>query len=428
MPRLSAVVALSLLTSCPAFEVGEVRCGESGLCPSDRVCDPATGVCIVAGARCEDSSECTSGWVCDPQDHHCRPCTLPIDCDSRVCDPAAGICAACEEVVLVGVAEGGHACGSRAIVVPTLREGLAEVTNQRIYVAAVAAFRDRGLHAPSKLVLLGHGRGGLHFNDDSQGEEPLLYVDTGSDVRIHDFSLNSNAYGPAISCSGSALTLQDVWISGNEGPAVTGDCDIEITHSSVEGNRSGIRGRYLKVHHSRFLRNGDGSVIEGVADRADIRGNLIALNGRGGYAGIIQLSNEFGEPPGAVAFNTLVGNSHNGYERGVISCSGGDVETDATRFATVESNIIWNHVYPEGGGTIGYNHVWGCYVGSNVINYPYNLETITEDPLLLGPEDDFRPMPGSSAVNVGDPALALELDLAGQSRGLEPDMGAFEAE
>jgi hypothetical protein len=251
-----------------------------------------------------------------------------------------------------------------------------------------------------------------------------ITINMGAQVLIDGLRVTNLSVAGGITCESSQLTLRRVTVDGNEGTGVTANlCPLIIEESRITGNsRRGVEaydsgGGNLVIERSVIADNYTGGVFSDVSPLL-IRNNLILRNSNlGEYFGAIRLNtsgaNSF------ITYNTIVGNRVNENYIGIIACGS----------AVLSSNIIWGNEYPgDVDQTImGCDNVRNNLSDSMLEGKPQNY--LGDPGFVSVDEDDYRLMPGSPAIDLGDPDLANLLDHAGNRRpqGEGPDIGALEA-
>lgn len=434
-PPDAALVACTDSAEC--LEAVPICDQDQGLCRAcalDQECldrDPEAPICSPSGrcGACSSDPNCTDPArpVCDQDTLTCRGCRAHGECASTVCDIAASTCVRPEDVVYVsanGFFESG--CGVQSMPCRSIRDGLALITPQRSHLRLTGEFTERLTLSASTFRVIGEGATLELTPVESDDGVPGVTVDMFADVLIDGLRITNLSVGGGIGCTQSELTLRRVTVDSNEGVGVNAsNCALDIQESRILDNSgigvwasSGGAEGSLVIERSLIADNYRGGVDSDMASIL-IRNNLILRNSNlGEYQGAIRLRgssvNTF------ITYNTFVGNMVNENYIGIIGCNSG---------AVLSSNILWGNMYP---GSVDQTlqdciEVRNNLSDSTLGDIPQNY---LGDPLFVSPgEGDYRLMPGSPALDLGEPGLANLLDYAGnpRPRGAGPDIGALEA-
>lgn len=401
--------ACSTADECAAKGPGTPFCAADGRC----------GACVV-DADCTDPAS----PVCDSQTLTCRGCEAHGECASAVCDIAVSACVDPIQIVYAtGDGSFGSDCGTQELPCASLDEAVMKVTFDRSYLRLTGTFSSRLTLSANRFRVIGEG---ATLDLTPVDFDPIagITVNMGAQVLIDGLRVTNLSVAGGISCESSELTLRRVTVDSNEGEGVqASNCPLVIEESRITGNSErGVEasgGGNLVIERSLIADNYTGGINSFDAPALLIRNNLILRNSNlGEYNGALRLNAN--GPNSFISYNTIVGNRVNENYIGIIACGG----------AVLSSNIIWGNEYP---GDVDQTIDNGCedvrnnLSDSTLEGKPQNL---LGDPAFASvSDDDYRLMPGSPAIDLGDPDLANLLDYAGNRRpqGAGPDIGALEA-
>jgi hypothetical protein len=435
-PPDAAIVDCTASTEC--IEVVPICDTEQGTCRGcalDEEClarDPQSPICAQDGrcGECASDPNCTDPLrpICDQGTLTCRGCQAHGECASTVCDIGASTCV--DPALVVYVSSMGSfatGCGAQSTPCRSINDGLALVGFERPYLRLTGTFNERLPLSGKPFRVIGEGATldltPVDFDPDIAG----VTVNQNAQVEIDGLRVTNLSVGGGIDCNQGELTLRQVTVDSNEGAGVNAsECPLNIQESRIFGNsQRGV---------NAFTTSGAGSVVIERSLIADnyrggidsnitpilIRNNLILRNSNlGEYEGAIRLRGGGGNA--FITYNTIVGNMVNENYIGIIGCAS----------AVLSSNIIWGNMYPPSADVdqtiIGCNEVRNNFSDSVLENKPQNY---LGDPLFVqAADDDYHLMPGSPALDLGEPELANLLDYEGKPRpqGAGPDIGALEA-
>jgi hypothetical protein len=392
---------------------------------------PDTPICAPDGrcGACGADADCTDPGspVCDRQSLTCRGCEAHDECASGVCDIAASACVDPAQIVYAaGDGSFGTGCGTQDAPCASLNDAVALLTFDRGYLRLRGTFNARMTLSGNRFRVIGEGATLDLTPVDSDPGVPGITINMGAQVVIDGLRVTNLSVGGGIACESSELTLRRVTVDRNEGTGVVANlCPLIIDESRITGNSDrGVEayasgGGNLVIERSLIADNYSGGIYSDVSPLL-IRNNLILRNSNlAEYHGAIRLNgtgmNSF------ITYNTIVGNRVNENYIGIIACGN----------AVLSSNIIWGNEYP--------GMVDQTLDPSNCTDVRNNLSDSTladrpqnslGDPLFVSVDnDDYRLMPGSPAIDLGNPDFANLLDYAGNRRpqGDAPDVGALEA-
>lgn len=402
--------------ACSAAEECAAKGADTPFCAPDGRC----GECTV-DADCTDPGS----PVCVPETLTCGACKTHSQCPSAVCDISGGTCVDPSQIVYAaGNGTGSTGCGTQEMPCGSLFEAVALVNDDRSYLRLSGTFAQRLTLSAKRFRVIGEGAT-LDLTPDDFDPGFGVTIDMGAQVLIDGLRVTNLSVGGGISCESSQLTLRRVTVDSNEGVGVNaGNCPLVIEESSITGNSkrgvevSGAGTGNLVIERSLIADNYTGG-INAYDVTLLIRNNLILRNSNlGEYNGAMRL-NGLG-PSSFISYNTIVGNRVNENYIGIIECGG----------AVLSSNIIWGNEFPgTTDQTLGLNceEVRNNLSDSTLQDKPQNH---LGDPIFASVDgDDYRLMPGSPAIDLGEPDLANLLDYAGNRRpqGNGPDIGALEA-
>lgn len=400
-------------------------------CSTNEECttrNPATPFCAEDGrcGACSVDADCTdpAAPTCDAETLICRGCKAHSECASAVCDIAASACV--DPVQIVYAASDGSfgaGCGTQDAPCASLDDAIAQVTFERPYLRMTGTFSSRMTLSANRYRIIGEGAT-LDLTPVDFDETAGITINMEAQVLIDGLRVTNLSVGGGISCESAQLTLRRVTVDSNEGTGVTANlCPLIIEESRITGNsRRGVEaydsgGGNLVIERSLIADNYAGGIFSDVSPLL-IRNNLILRNSNlGEYFGAIRLNTS--GPNSFVTYNTIVGNRVNENYIGIIACGS----------AVLSSNIIWGNEYPgDVDQTImGCENVRNNLSDSMLEGKPQNY---LGDPAFVSvADDDYRLMPDSPAIDLGDPDLANLLDYEGNRRpqGQSPDIGALEA-
>jgi hypothetical protein len=397
------------------------ECSASG---SDAPFCAADGRC----GACAKDVDCADPMrpLCDAQTLTCRGCNAHSECASTVCDIAASACVDPSEIVYVE-REGsfGPDCGTQELPCASPDDAVMKVTSERSYMRLTGTFSSRLTLSATRIRVIGEG---ATLDLTPVDFDPIagITVNMDAQVLIDGLRVANLSVAGGISCESSQLTLRRVTVDGNEGEGVSAsNCALIIEESRITGNSergvaaSGAVGGNLVIERSLIADNYTGGINSFDISGLLIRNNLILRNSNlGEYHGALRLTGT--GPNSFVTYNTIVGNRVNENYIGIIACGG----------AVLSSNIIWGNEFP---GTVDQTIDMGCedvrnnLSDSTLEGKPQNY--LGDPAFASASDDDYRLMPGSLAIDLGDPTLANLLDYAGNPRpqGAGPDIGALEA-
>jgi hypothetical protein len=228
---------------------------------------------------------------------------------------------------------------------------------------------------------------------------------------------NNVPFGPNNSVSGrGSMTISDSIISDNSGPGVKNYFFLTILNSTLSGNSADEDGG--GISSGTFKSPGGVTVIN-----STISGNSTSSGGGGiaiQYGGLTLVNstlsgNSAGDEGGGIANYTGGVQVANSTFSGNSAASGGGIYNVAGQFGgTIEiSNTIFNagalgeNIFNNGGRVTSHGYNLSSDDGGGVLTGPG--DQINTDP-LLGPLQDnggptltHLPMPGSPAIDAGDP-------------------------
>lgn len=314
-----------------------------------------------------------------------------------------------------------------AILVPSEVETIQEAVNR----AAAGSLVVVGAGTYAEAIVLGEKplevrsvAGPLETSITGSGENgPVVRVLGGPMTQLRGFTV-SGGRGPGgsgvLAESGARIELYDLMVTGNDGPDGRGvtlgqDVTFRMERVVIAGNRC--------------ISGSGGGIYVGARASGMILSALVAENTTSADAGGVAA---FQEPVGEVTLRhvTVTGNRADG--------NGGGLRLSASENVTVWNSILWgNEALGAGADLAGgrADSLRACLLGENP--FPGAPGILVGDPLFEDLEaGDFRLRQGSAAVDAGDPAaaLALELDLDGLPRVADgtgdglliPDLGAYE--
>jgi hypothetical protein len=435
-PPDAAIVDCTASTECiEVVPICDLEQGTCRTCALDEEClarDPQSPICADDGrcGECATDPNCTDPLrpICDPDTLTCRGCQAHAECASTVCDIDASTCV--DPALVVYVSSSGSfatGCGTQSMPCRSFFDSVALVTFDRPYLRLAGTFNERLTLSgkPFRVIAEDATLDLTPVNDDP--DVAGVVVNMNAQVLIDGLRVTNLSVGGGIDCNLGELTLRRVIVDGNEGVGVNAsDCPLNIQESRILDS-SGI-GVYassssgsgnLVIERSLIADNYRGGIDSNIAPLL-IRNNLILRNSNlGEYQGAIRLrgggSNSF------ISYNTIAGNMVNQNYIGIVGCSG----------AVLSSNIIWGNMYPPDSDVdqtiIGCDQVRYNLSDSMLENKPQNY---LGDPLFVqAADDDYHLMPGSPALDLGEPDLANLIDYDGKPRpqGAGPDIGALEA-
>lgn len=405
--------------TCQACSTGDecaARGAETPFCAADGRC----GACGV-DADCADPAS----PVCDAQTLTCRGCEAHGECASTVCDIAASACVDPSQIVYaVGGGSFADDCGTQELPCATLDDAVRQVTFDRSYLRLTGMFSSRLTLPVGRFRVIGEGAT-LDLTPINFDTTAGITVNPDAQVVIDGLRVTNLSVAGGISCESAQLTLRRVTVDSNEGTGVfANNCPLVIEESRITGNsQRGVEafasgsGGNLVIERSLIADNYTGGIFSSVSPLL-IRNNLILRNSNvSEYHGAIRLNSNGANS--FITYNTIVGNRVNENYIGIIACGS----------AVLSSNIIWGNEFPGDVDQtiIGCEEVRNNLSDSTLEDRPQNH--LGDPAFASAPDDDYRLMPGSPAIDLGDPDLANLLDYAGNRRpqGAGPDIGALEA-
>ncbi len=429
---MSRWVALVVLSGCysPSIQSG-LPCSEDGSCPPGQTCDVSR-----SPPTCEDTlgdggvaldgdapPSCASGCgdttpVCDPQAQTCRGCIADAECSSDVCHELTGECVPEGHAIYLAPNGGGNDC-TRIAPCARFSDANDQVTAVRNTIkVADGRYNDRlelkSQNTAVNIIVSGPDRSwdGPEIVAGLSGNR----VDQNLVVVIEGVSLiNSSGHGLD---SLAAVTLSRVLVRNSASTGVTGrGPTTRILDSRIEGSM----GRGVQTN------NGTGTI-----ERTVIIGNLgggLSFENGAAYSvvnTIIASNGDISKPnpgvrfsgglgqPGALAvfrFNTVASNRTD-----VLSTSG----VECNRPVTIESSIMANRP-----GTFGAEMSELCTAQSSLFASSPPSGNLGGDPRFVS-ATDFHILAGSPAVDAAPIAAAPSVDIDGNPRTGDPDIGADE--
>jgi hypothetical protein len=295
-----------------------------------------------------------------------------------------------------------------------LNDGMVTVTNCVLSGNSYNGLSNYGVAAVSSCLLTGNSYDGLYsYNGVTNVSDCVITKNAQGGL------FNTGDFGPNNSGAGfRPMTISDSLISDNEGPGVSNNFFLTILNSTLSGNLAGDAGDGGAIKSGTFKAPGGVTVVN-----STISGN--SASGGGGGIAISYWSltivnstisgNSAGDAGGGIANydggvqlanSTISGNS---------AGSGGGIYNVAGQFGgTMEiSNTIFN------AGALGENIVNN---GGAVTSHGYNVSSDDGGGVLIGPDDQINtdpllgplqnnggptlthlPLPGSPAIDAGDP-------------------------
>jgi hypothetical protein len=295
-----------------------------------------------------------------------------------------------------------------------LNDGTLAATNCVLTGNLYNGLSNYGMATVSSCMLTGNVYDGLYSYEGLTTVNGCVVIGNGAAGLF-----NTGYFGPNDSITGrGSMTISDSIISDNSGPGVWNYFFLTIVNSTVSGNSAGDALDGGGITSGTFKAPGGVTVIN-----STISGNS-ASGGGGGiaiyYGGLTVVNstisgNSAGKVGGGIANYTGGVQVSNSTVSGNSAGSGGGIYNVAGQFGgTIEiSNTIFN------AGAIGENIVNN---GGTVTSHGYNISSddgggvltgpgdqINTDP-LLGPLQDndgptltHLPLPGSPAIDAGDP-------------------------
>jgi hypothetical protein len=431
----AAIVECATSDQCieavPICDLGQGMCRG---CAFDEECQdraPQSPICAPDGrcGECASGPNCTDPDrpVCDPDTLTCRGCQAHDECASTVCDIDASACV--DPALIVYVSSTGSfdaGCGTQDLPCRNLREGVDLLTFDRSYLRLAGMFSERLILSGKTVRVIGEGAT-LDLTPVDFDADAGVVVNMFSQVEIDGLRVTNLSVAGGIDCTQGELTLRRVTVDSNEGTGVSAsECPLNIQESRILDNSERGVNAYtssgvgsLVIERSLIADNYRGGIDSNIAPLL-IRNNLILRNSNlSEYQGAIRL-NGGSSGNSFITYNTFVGNMVNQNYIGIIGCGG----------AVLSSNIIWGNMYPMPSPDqtiIGCDEVRNNLSDSSLEDRPQNY---LADPLFVSSSgDDYHLMPGSPALDLGEPDLANLLDYEGNPRpqGGGPDIGALEA-
>ena len=270
------------------------------------------------------------------------------------------------------------------------------------------------------LTIVGPGAGRLTI--DAHGGSGILQVGAGAGASVSGLTLadgNGGDGGAVLNDGTLALTACD--LTGNvavDGGAIFNDGTLALTGSTLSGNSASTgaaiwNGGTLVVTNSTLSENsaGTGGGVYNVGTltltNATVTGNAAGVGG-----GIFSHSVNPSQPGATTLDNSIVGGN---------TLPDGTTPSDLAGDAHATPASSHNLIGPGGAGGLA-NGVHGNVIVTSAA--ALGLGALGDNG---GPTQTVALLPGSPAIDAGDPALAPATDQRGFARGSAPDVGAYEA-
>ena len=239
--------------------------------------------------------------------------------------------------------------------------------------------------------------------------------------------------GGGIFAAGSTVQILDSTLDGNvaeggQGGALHGNSGVDLTieGSTFSNNSAGTGGGGISVSGNFVIRNStlSGNLATGGAFSGNGGGLAVGSSITGELSNVTITDNTVFGYGGGVSSSTQIA-VHNSIIAGnnAISLVGGDVDVSGS-FDSIGFNLIGQN---EGGGFTFFNGVNGNQVGTPAAPLDPLLGPLQDNG---GPTETHALLPGSPALDLGDPVNFEPIDQRGEPRPQTngPDIGAFEAD
>jgi hypothetical protein len=253
--RLCIAIAIVVIASgCGAVKA------EPGFCSTAAQCtDPAEPFCVNAecGSSCAVNTDCTdpghalctggacvqcnsdtdcadpTASVCDTESHECRGCTADSECTGGVCIEAQGTCVADADVAFVANNGTSTTC-TRTAPCETIESAITNAGSRKVIHVLGGDLIDNALMLSGTRILDGENT----IFGFSSGT--AISVTAPASLTIEGFTFTEPPVAnmlPAISVTGpgAVLTLYDVTVAGDGGPAIIAQnsASLVLSHSHV---------------------------------------------------------------------------------------------------------------------------------------------------------------------------------------------------
>lgn len=413
-------------------------CGEGGTCvrcTEDEQCaqvSPDTPLCAASGAcgECSSNDHCENPAPVCSDLGLCEPCTSHDQCTSLVCGDS-GECVAEERVVYALAGTGAGSTCSRTFPCRNPALAAAKLSAEVPYLVFIPT--TRGFENAESIVVPEGVEASLLANGVPLDASPSTAISVvGSSLRIVDayISGSTGSDTAAVACSGGgSLVIEDSTFDGNRSALRVTGCDVNVQRAKflaqewfavytdcAEGNScaSGSHNSLLTLERSLFEDNW--SVIYAEHNEVLFRNNVLVNNGYPVHQTIADFRGST-----VFSYNTIYRNGVACTYTGLLVCAGS---------VTASSNVFLESFHESDCPDQVYQSCGAISHSLNEIPWP-GVNNSDADPMLTDPEGgDFTPLPGSPAIDAGEPDLAPEVDFFGNPRnvGDGPDIGAIEVQ
>jgi hypothetical protein len=276
------------------------------------------------------------------------------------------------------------------------------------------------------VTINGPGAGALAVNGNGSSR---VFENFSRDVTISGFTITNAVAGGILNSNTGVLTVSNCTISGNSGGGISNEAGLyfatlTVSNSTISGNSAEYGGGIfntssLTISNSTISRNSanygggisnvyGGRVVAGVTiSNSTLSGNFSDVDGGGVY----NSSAEGAFAVLSIENSTIAGNSATGHGGGIYNNSHGFFVSPGLALGStiLNAGTSGGTIFNDGGRVTSLGYNLASDAGGGLLTGPG--DQINTDPMLDPLQDNGGPasthalLPGSPAINAGDPSF-----------------------